>query len=149
MSNLVTFQDIRADQQLINSRITFDDDLFVNDDGVDIETDESEKNQKQKDSKRKRNRKKKSTAIAPKSKSETITNGKHSANENGSNKENDDADIEIEFVPEEITLDKNFAEFSRVFEHFKVGVRFFNLFKKVFLIFGRNMKVGWFWSDQN
>ena len=125
MSNPVTFQDIRADQQLINSHITFDDDLFVYDDEAHYETDESGKNQKQKDSKRKRNRKKKpaSTAIKAKNGPEKIIANGHDSTNESSNKENGDVDdkIEIEFVPEEITLDKNFAEFSRVFEHFKVS----------------------------
>ena len=120
MSNLVTFNDIKADQQLIHNRYMLDDDLFVNDDEINRDTDENGKNSKQKDSKRKRNRKKKPVTQANKQLQHTNgTNGNHSANES-SNKENDESDIEIEFVPEEITLDKNFAEFSRIFDHFKV-----------------------------
>jgi splicing factor 3B subunit 2 len=121
MSNVVTFQDIRADQQLINQRSMANDVLFEDVNEVDLETDDMTKNGKHKDSKRKRNRKKKSSG----KKVETVvTNGNHnSSNENSNNKENDAEDedeIEIEFVPEEITLDKNFADFSRIFEYFKL-----------------------------
>lgn len=112
--SVLTYNQIQNEINSI-SRQDLDSNLF---DDVDEETtnenDENQSQNQKKDSKnkRKRNKKKKSQR-----KNEPVTNNGTNNKENHSD---DDEQIEIEIVPEEIVLDKNYAEFSKVFDHFKL-----------------------------
>lgn len=90
-----------------------DSNLFVDDDELDQVTEENSSQQKEVKNKRKRNKKKK----VPKVVSEPVKANDDKENEAGSDEEK----IEIELVPEEIKLDKNYEEFSKIFEHFRVN----------------------------
>jgi hypothetical protein len=105
--------------QNVVSNLELDNNLFDDDDQHNSETDQTTSTQqKQKDSKnrRKRNKKKKPQKSA--------NNAEDQSNKENNSETIDDKDqdiqIEIELVPEEIKLDKNYEEFSKVFDHFKV-----------------------------
>lgn len=94
-----------------------DTNLFIDDDSVDVDNEETLASVKDSKHKRKRNKKKKAPKVAA-----VVAN-----NVDESNKENADQDeqmiseeIEIELVPEEVELGQNYAEFAKVFDHFKV-----------------------------
>lgn len=93
-----------------------DTNLFIDDDSVDVDNEETLASVKDSKHKRKRNKKKKAPKVAA-----VVAN-----NVDESNKENADQDeqmiseeIEIELVPEEVELGQNYAEFAKVFDHFK------------------------------
>lgn len=119
MSSVLTYNQIQNEINSV-SRQDLDSNLFDDvDDDTANETDETQSQQQKKDSKNKRKRVKKKKS---QKKHEPATNGNVNNIENNNNKENhsDDEDIEIELVPEEIVLDKNYAEFAKVFDHFKL-----------------------------
>lgn len=88
-----------------------EDDLFVEDTDFNQE-EEISQNGSKKDSRQKRKRSKKK---------KTQKQNNESAKQPKVSKKPDQVleDIDIEFVPEDIHLEKNYAEFSKVFEHFK------------------------------
>lgn len=101
--------------------LLLDSNLFVDDDSVAEEVEENG-HAKDKDTgghkhKRKRNKR------ASKKQASKSGNGFVANSSGETDKENEESQeaIEIELVPETIELDKNYEEFARVFEHFKVG----------------------------
>lgn len=92
--------------------VLLDNNLFVDDDQAEVAQSLAGKAKDTK-YKRKRNKKKK----AAKNPNAAITSSGETDKENDEQSAADD--IEIELVPEEIELDKNYEEFSKVFEHFK------------------------------
>lgn len=110
-------------QQILKDDVALDD--MFDDDVEGSETVEEDANNnnssKRKDAKnkKKRNRKKKSVQSASMH-TNGDKNGQHYDSSSDTNKENNE-EIEIELVPEEIKLDAGYAEFSRIFDHFKFG----------------------------
>ena len=94
-----------------------DSNLFVDDDEVDQVAEENISHKEVKN-KRKRNKKKKLPKVQ-----QTVSEPMRVEDdkENEVNEENAEEKIEIELVPEEIKLDKNYEEFSKIFEHFRVS----------------------------
>lgn len=89
-----------------------DSNLFVDDDEVDQV---AEENISHKEVKNKRKRNKKLKKLPKVHQPMRVEDDK----ENEVNEENAEEKIEIELVPEEIKLDKNYEEFSKIFEHFR------------------------------
>ncbi len=107
--------------------LELDNNLFDDEDDNDLASEENSlSNQKSKDSKNKRKRTKKKK---PQKSFDTIASlidtSEAAVKEKEAGDENADPDntetIEIELVPEEIKLEKNFEEFSKIFDHFKVN----------------------------
>jgi len=114
--SLVNYQQILQEEIALDDM--FDDDVDANAEENVINHNNHNGNKKESRNKKKRNKKKKKTQ----------TNGNGVIHDDSSmdtgNKENekdDDVKIEIELVPEEIKLDAAYAEFSRIFDHFKFG----------------------------
>jgi hypothetical protein len=100
---------------LLDSSLFVDDDRFV----AEVDAKNSGKDNGAKN-KRKRSKKSKSKAVR---RADLVGNSngetdKESGLEDG---KGGGDEIEIELVPETIKLDKNFEEFAKVFEHFKVS----------------------------
>lgn len=91
--------------------VLLDSNIFVDDDETEVEETATVKNDTK--YKRKRNKKKKGA----KTPNVPITSSGETDKEN--DEQSGMEDIEIELVPEKIELDKNYQEFSRIFEHFK------------------------------
>ena len=98
----------------LRQEVLLDSNLFEDEDQTEIQMENYVAN---KDSKYKRKRNKKNKAS--KTRKTFATSSGETDKENEERSESDDIDIEL--VPEKIELDKNYQEFSKVFEHFSVS----------------------------
>lgn len=103
--------------------LLLDSNMFVDDETPDDSTRVEENGQNKESHKRKRNKKaNKNRQQASKQKGLDVPahSGGETTDRERTDEESQEA-VEVELVPETIELEKNYEEFARVFEHFKVS----------------------------
>jgi len=98
---------------LLDSSLFVDDDRFV----AEVDAKNSGKDNGAKN-KRKRSKKSKNKAVR---RADLVGNSNGETDKESGLEDGKGDEIEIELVPETIKLEKNFEEFAKVFEHFKVS----------------------------
>ena len=98
---------------LLDSSLFVDDDRFV----AEVDAKNSGKDNGAKN-KRKRSKKSKNKAVR---RVDLVGNSNGETDKESGLEDGKGDEIEIELVPETIKLEKNFEEFAKVFEHFKVS----------------------------